>query len=203
MRIAHLPFTMAHKARFALICAHTRGLYGCEASPVDESALKHYTSILLRVVGTKCQMHARSLTFEFSGGSYNVDPYVEFFTRRMMMLRRVWIKLPGIRTQITQLYQHYEKHHAPGTHWDQTEVDILEPAPLPGGARRGDWRWTHPPLGPVGVTLENVHWMAATLSLPTFTLRSRYDHTIHIMSDPFTIYDLLCILLQPESSTRW
>ena len=104
MRIAHLPFTMEHKARFAFICAHTRGLYGCEASPVDESALKHYSSTLLRVVGSKCQMHARSLTFEFSGGPRNLDPYVEIFTRRVMMLRRVWIKLPWTRTQVTQIY---------------------------------------------------------------------------------------------------
>ena len=101
------------------------------------------------------------------------------------MLRRVWIKLPWTRTQVIQIYQHHEKPRAPGTHWDQIEIDDLEPAPLPGGARRGDWRWEHSPQGPVSTLLENVHWMASTLSLPSFTLRSKYDHTIHVMSDPF------------------
>ena len=40
-RIAHLPFDMGHKIRFALACAHSRGLYGCEAGPIDENALRH------------------------------------------------------------------------------------------------------------------------------------------------------------------
>ena len=78
-RIAHLHFSMTHKNRFVLSCAHSRALYGCEASPVDESALRHYTSVLLRVVGTHNQRRARSLVFAFGGGPQNVDPYVEFF----------------------------------------------------------------------------------------------------------------------------
>ena len=107
------------------------------------------------------------------------------------------------RTQVTQLYQHHAKHPAPGIHWDHIEVDDLEPAPLPGGARRGDWRWEHPPQGPVSTLLENVHWMASTLSLPSFTLRSKYDHTIHVLSDPFQhIRPSLHTHLQQGSSIR-
>ena len=58
LRIAHLPFTMAQKSRFALSCAHSRGLYGCEVAPVNESALRHFTSVLLQLVGTHNTMHA-------------------------------------------------------------------------------------------------------------------------------------------------
>ena len=68
---------MAHKIRFALACAHSRGLYGCEVAPVDESALRHYTSVLMQVVGTHNTMHARSLVFSFCGGPPTLDPYVE------------------------------------------------------------------------------------------------------------------------------
>ena len=76
LRIAHLPFAMAQKIKFALSCAHSRGLYGCEVSHVDESALRHYTSVLLSVIGTHNTKHARSLIFALCGGPPTIDPYV-------------------------------------------------------------------------------------------------------------------------------
>ena len=184
LRIAHLPFSMAHKIRFAMSCAHSRGLYGCEAAPVDESALGHHASILLQVVGTHNTMHARSLILSFCGGPPTLDPYVEIFTKRILMLRRVWIKLPALRPKIVQLYQHYQSSNAPGTDHPHVDVDCLTPAPLPGGERRGEWRWATLPQGPVAIVLDNVHWMAATLDIPSFTLSAKFDHNIHILSDP-------------------
>ena len=65
------------------------------------------------------------------------------------------------------------------------DVDCLTPAPLPGGERRGEWRWTNTPQGPIAIVLENVHWMAAMLDIPTFTITAKFDHDIHILSDPY------------------
>ena len=114
-----------------------------------------------------------------------LDPYVAIFTRRILMLRRIWIKIPAVRHKITQLYQHYQSKACPGTAHPDVDVDCLTPAPLPGGERRGEWKWTDLPQGPVSILLENVHWMAATLHIPSFTLSAKFDHDIHILSDPF------------------
>ena len=135
LRIAHLPFAMAQKIKFARSCAHTRGLYGCEVSHVDESALRHYTSVLLGVIGTHNTMHARSLIFAFSGAPPTIDPYIEIFSRRLLTLRRIWIKMPSARHTITQLYQHYCNKGALGAACPNVDVDCLPPAPLPGGER--------------------------------------------------------------------
>ena len=132
---------MAQKIKFAMTCAHSRAFYGCETSHVDESALRHYTSVLLGVVCTHNTMHARSLTFAFCGGPPTLDPYVEIFTRRVLTLRRIWINIPAVRHKITQLYQHYQTNNALGTACSNVDVDCLTPAPLPGGERRGDWKW--------------------------------------------------------------
>eukprot|EP00973_Karenia_brevis_P060035 8353208-Karenia_brevis.AAC.1 len=43
-RIAQLPHGQHAKGSFILACAHASALYGCEASHVDESALRMYTA---------------------------------------------------------------------------------------------------------------------------------------------------------------
>ena len=72
------------------------------------------------------------------------------------------------------------------------DVDCLTPAPLPGGERRGTWIWTQTLQGPIAIALENVHWMAATLELPSFTLSAKYDHDIHLITD---LYHHVCSAL--------
>ena len=153
-------------------------------SPIDESALRHYTSVLLRVVGTHNIMHAWSLVFAFCGGPPSIDPYVEVFTRRLLILRRIWIKMPAARATIVKLFQHYQSHCALGASRHDLDVDCRIPAPLPGGDRRGDRRWPQTAQGPIAIALENVRWMAATLDLPSFTVSAKFDHDIHLMSDP-------------------
>eukprot|EP00973_Karenia_brevis_P059889 8336919-Karenia_brevis.AAC.1 len=57
-RIAYLPHHKSTKCSFVRTAAHARGLYACETTHVDEALLRHYTSRILRVVGTHSQMHA-------------------------------------------------------------------------------------------------------------------------------------------------
>eukprot|EP00973_Karenia_brevis_P074379 10334300-Karenia_brevis.AAC.1 len=47
-RIACLPHPRNIKAKFIRVCAHAQGLYGCEASHVDEVALASYTSAIAK-----------------------------------------------------------------------------------------------------------------------------------------------------------
>eukprot|EP00973_Karenia_brevis_P025190 3474774-Karenia_brevis.AAC.1 len=48
-RIGRLPHTRPKKALFAVICANSQALYGCESSHVDEQALQTYTSRLAKL----------------------------------------------------------------------------------------------------------------------------------------------------------
>eukprot|EP00973_Karenia_brevis_P079538 11036893-Karenia_brevis.AAC.1 len=56
-KIMKLPHSKLQKCEFVRACAHSRGLYGCESSPVDESLLRTYTSLVLKTIGTTNQMH--------------------------------------------------------------------------------------------------------------------------------------------------
>eukprot|EP00973_Karenia_brevis_P074745 10387632-Karenia_brevis.AAC.1 len=56
-KIQQLPHHKHRKCVFVRVCAHARGLYGCEGSPVDEGMLKKYTSMVMRTIGTHNQMH--------------------------------------------------------------------------------------------------------------------------------------------------
>ena len=87
-RIKHLPVSIKRKVQFIMSCAQAQAFYGCEASSVDESALKAYTSLLLQVAGTHNTHHARALVFPFLDGPLNIDPIVHIFTQRAMMMRR-------------------------------------------------------------------------------------------------------------------
>ena len=104
VRIDRLPLSREDKGHFALNCTHSKGLYSCEASQIDEHALRKYTSVLLKVVGADNQMHARSLTFGFSGLRYSIDSFIAIFQRRVAMLRRFLAKNRAKGVMIEQIY---------------------------------------------------------------------------------------------------
>eukprot|EP00973_Karenia_brevis_P016751 2294630-Karenia_brevis.AAC.1 len=58
-RIQKLPHPKHLKCKFIRTSAHSRGLYGCESSPVDGSMLRQYTSCIMKVVGTDNQIHVQ------------------------------------------------------------------------------------------------------------------------------------------------
>eukprot|EP00973_Karenia_brevis_P021956 3019852-Karenia_brevis.AAC.1 len=184
-RIARLPHTKGKKAEFVVACGHAKALYGCEASHVDESALRTYTSVVMKTLGTANQMHARSLTFAFTGHSLDLDPYIAIFTRRIMMMRRVFIKLPHIRDTVQQIFDLYKQEHYNGVHVDGVDLAALKPAPLPGGDRRADWKAEHIPLGPMGLLLQNLHMLGGTLDFPLFIVRTHRHPNINMLDDPF------------------
>ena len=170
-RIGTLPHTMRQKVQFILSCAHAQAFYGCEAANADESTFKSYASLLLQVVGTHNTHHARALIFAFLDGPANIDPIVHIFTQRAMMMRRALIKIPSIAPIVALLFQHYQRLHMFGTYRCDLDHDCLSPAPLPGGERRGAWKWHPSPPGPVGLLLENTHLLGGTLQFPNFVFR--------------------------------
>ena len=184
-RIRNLPYAMRQKVQFVLSCAHAQAFYGCEASPVDESALKSYTSLLLQVVGTSNTHHARALIFALLDGPASIDPIVHIFTQRAMMMRRALIKIPAITPIVELLFQHYQRLEMFGAYRGSLEHNSLVPAPLPGGDRRGAWKWHPAPPGPVGILLENTHLLGCSVQLPNFTFRSKFGPNLYMLTDPY------------------
>ena len=171
--------------QFILSCAHAQAFYGCEASSVDESALKSYTSLLLQVSGTNNTHHARALVFAFLDGPLNIDPIMQIFTQRAMMMRRAIIKIPSIAPIVSLLFTHYQRLHMPGTHYHGFDLSSLSPAPMPGGERCGAWKWRQTPPGPVGLLLENTHLLDGSLQFVPFIFRTDFSANINMFSDPY------------------
>eukprot|EP00973_Karenia_brevis_P089174 12366156-Karenia_brevis.AAC.1 len=135
-RISHLPHPRHVKARFIRTCAHSQGLYGCEASHVDEVALASYTSAVAKVVGPSNQMHAKSLVFTLSNLGLDLCPTIAIQARRFGMMRRIICKWPSTKAQISRIFDAYEKMSFTGVHSSSTLVDALRPAPAPESDHR-------------------------------------------------------------------
>ena len=80
-------------------------------------------------------------------------------------MRRAIIKIPAIAPIVSLLFGHYQRLRMPGTHYDGIDLSVLTPAPMPGGERRGAWKWRQTPPGPVGLLLENTHLLGGSLQL--------------------------------------
>ena len=72
-----------------------------------------------------------------------------------------------------------------GAYRNDLDHDDLTPAPLPGGERRGAWKWHPSPPGPGGLLLENAHLLGGSLQFPDFAFRSKSGANIHMLTDPY------------------
>eukprot|EP00973_Karenia_brevis_P091443 12407466-Karenia_brevis.AAC.1 len=169
-------------------CCHTKALYGCESGHIDEQMLRKYTSQMLDLAGTSYHMHARSIVFSLSGASHDVDPYIAIFHRRISMFRRMLNKSAYIKNIVAELYDLYLHMGYPGVHGPHIDLSTLIPAPLPGTGGRQPWKATIPPQGPVGLLLQNSHYLASTVDLRTYTLRKSNHFDIHFCTIPFQLF---------------
>eukprot|EP00973_Karenia_brevis_P051700 7180780-Karenia_brevis.AAC.1 len=64
---------------------------------------------------------------------------------------------------------------------------MLAPAPLPGSSNRQQWKATFVPCGPIGLLLQFVHYMGATLDFDSFTLRSPLSFDINVIAIPYQL----------------
>eukprot|EP00973_Karenia_brevis_P013167 1787114-Karenia_brevis.AAC.1 len=93
-RISRLPHPKEVKLHFAIVCGHSKGLYGCESSHVDEQLLRQYTSLMLNIAGGSNQLHAR----------------------RVSILRRLLNKNSHLKALVSEIYDFYAAMQYPGVH---------------------------------------------------------------------------------------
>ena len=107
--IRRLPYAREIKGQIAIAKAHAMALYSCEATQIDQSMLRCFTSTLLGTVGTTNQLQARTLVFAFSGLPPEIDPYIYIFVRRVCSFRRFMVKHPEKETKVDLILQAYRR----------------------------------------------------------------------------------------------
>eukprot|EP00973_Karenia_brevis_P036730 5061505-Karenia_brevis.AAC.1 len=167
-RIKRLPHSRQHKMTFALTCANSQALYGCEARrPID--------------------VHSRSLTFGLSRGPLELDPYVAIFLHRITMLRRTVTKFPHVWDCFARAAQLYHHHDFPGLFHEDLDLAMLSPAPPPGSEGRAAWKANIVPKGPVGLLLQHVHFLGAALDTTNMTIRSHRAAPLPFFATPYQL----------------
>ena len=147
--IRRLPFDRIHKAQFSLAAAHTKSFYSCEASQVDQTSLKKFTSVLLQTVGTNNQMQARTLILGCSAPRAEIHPVIYILIKKVTMFRRFLIKYPAKIQRVATILQAYSKQRYVGALSEEVRLEDLTPAPLPGQDERYKWNASSMPSGPV------------------------------------------------------
>eukprot|EP00973_Karenia_brevis_P095509 12427694-Karenia_brevis.AAC.1 len=148
-KIQKLPHSRNKKCKFIRTSAHSRSLYGCESSHVDENMLKQYTSHVLKTSGTHNQMHCRSVVFGLYADRYDLDPYIAIYYRRFTMYRKMNEKHLYLSDVVSQIYCKYQSSSYPGTIIEQSHLGTVEPTPVPGGLGRASHKHELSPCGPI------------------------------------------------------
>ena len=138
------------------------GLYGCEASHVDESALAQYTSRLAKHLVPSTIMASNAMAYTVASDSDD-DPNVHILTRRVTMLRRMIAKWPHFLPRVVALLQAYQSASAVGILYQDLSLSSLAPAPPPGAPDRHRWKMGKPLAGPIGLVLQSLHYVAAAI----------------------------------------
>ena len=100
------------KARLCDMAVLPKGLYGCEATPVNDLSLANFRARLAKVLHARPHPHGRSPAMVFlvrtPVGREDLDPDLRIFTLRMHMLRRqllLWPEAPDMVRGILQVYR--------------------------------------------------------------------------------------------------
>lgn len=132
------------------------------------------------LIGTDSQYSSRSLVSGIADNTADIDPYIAISHRRLHALRRLLANdfaAEGDGESLVDLIQDtfdaYSAQKFVGAHSDDVDVDALCAAPLPHL-----WRSRVPLSGPIGLLLQNVHMMGATLTCTP----SRFGHLMILTS---------------------
>ena len=70
----------------------TKGLYGCEIAPVNESAMSSMRSSFVDCLTNTTTRRSTDLTFATCSGKVDLDPDIEVVVRRVMAMRRASVR---------------------------------------------------------------------------------------------------------------
>ena len=133
------------------------GLYGCEASPANQSSLRYLQNSIATIVSGSSSRTNPAVSFATFGHGRDLDPCVHIFTRRGLLLRRMYYKHPDIQPCVHNILGIYSNHNYKGTNTSPSSLVTLWPAPPPLTPHSKLWDPTFRPCGPVGLFVLSCH----------------------------------------------
>ena len=133
------------------------GLYGCEAAPTNQSALRHLQNTISAIISGHSARTSSAITFTTQATARDLDPCIHVFTRRGVMLRRMYYKHPHLQDTIHYIHSIYLEHAYQGTDTSPMKIASLWPAPPPLSPHSKFWNPIFRPCGPVGLFIASCH----------------------------------------------
>ena len=89
-------------------------LYGCELSPINESALRILRSSFASCITYTSKRRSTDLVYAMASEGTDLDPEVEIVARRAVAFRRYYTKNDTNKHKVDKIYQEYAKAKEPG-----------------------------------------------------------------------------------------
>ena len=129
-------------------------LYGCETSPINETAMRMLRTATANCITFVTTRRSIDLTFAMLSRGADLDPDVEATTRRMIMLRRMMVNDQKTAKMMRDIYAKYREEDEPGCQTDEITFRSKKLGGEPTSETRGLLRKQCNPRGPVGLALE-------------------------------------------------
>ena len=182
-RLRWLPHDMATKIVFVLNGVLSGGLYGCEATHVNESEILKLATSVASALGIPSSARASTEVF-FNTLPKEVEPWAFVFINRVSLLRRILVKHGDLLPSISDTIQYYTGLGFPGTLAPGASVADAQIAPPFGHPDRGSWKAQFHAYGPIGELLYSAAHFGVCIT-PDFQFLQKGEVPFNIYTCPF------------------
>ena len=158
-RLRWLPISQEQKEHIVLANVLLAGLYGVEASHVNQSTLSSLRSAISNVIGPRSARASNDVTVNNTSCAADLDPNTYILTQRVLGLRRTLVKNPHKLKCISETIARYNNSNQP--HADP-----------------------HYPMGPIGFLVSNLNQIGARLD-EDLVIHKQGEATIDIQHMPW------------------
>ena len=158
-------------------------LYGCEVTPVNETALRVLRSSFLRCMTYTTVRRSADLVFAMASEGSDLDPDINIFVRRVAAARRYITKNAEHQETIKGIARIYAARKEPGAYQSDEVLDKKELGGDLATKERAKLRKECKPEGPYGLLLESTHLQAAALD-EKMKIKTQDAFTIDIAEAP-------------------
>ena len=132
-------------------------LYGCEVTPVNETALRVLRSSFVRCMTYTTVRRSANLVFAMAPEGSDLDPDINIFVRRAAAARIYPTKNPANQDTMEEVARISAARKEPGIYQGDEILDNKELGGGPATKERATLRKEGKPEGPYGLLLESVH----------------------------------------------
>ena len=151
------------KAKIIRAAKLPKGLYGCEVSPINETALRSFRTSITRALTYTTEQRSSDLTFATASHGPDLDPEVAIATRRAAAVRRFISKCKANEDKVQAILEAYRNKKEPGCHKDDEQLREKTLGGDPTSAEKAEVRKQCNPRGPIAFFSETLHLQAATM----------------------------------------